>query len=76
MFNGTNLTLSSDVDQDTRKHDTQESKEVSPFPAGDHKAARNRQDSIIKTNMICNLQKKDPQKTLRLGTVSKPHWRA
>ena len=30
---------------------TQESQEVSPFPAGDHKAARNRQDSITKTNM-------------------------
>ena len=30
----------------TRKHHKQESKEVSPFPAGDHKAARNRQDSM------------------------------
>ena len=30
---------------------TQESQEISPFPAGDHKAARNRQDSITKTNM-------------------------
>ena len=26
-------------------------KEVSPFPAGDHKAARNRQDSITKIKM-------------------------
>ena len=31
-------------DKDTRKHHTRESQEVSPFPAGDHKAARNRQD--------------------------------
>ena len=30
---------------------TQESQEVSPFSAGDHKAARNRQDSIIKSNV-------------------------
>ena len=35
----------------TRKHNTQESQEVSPYPAGDHKAARNRQDSKTKTNM-------------------------
>ena len=37
----------------TRKHHIQESPEVSPFPAGDHKAARHRQDSIMaKTNTI------------------------
>ena len=35
----------------TRKNPTHESQGVSPFPAGDHKAARNRLDSIIKTNM-------------------------
>ena len=29
-------------DKNTRKHTTQDSQEVSPFPAGDHKAARNR----------------------------------
>ena len=34
-------------DRNTRKHHSQESQDVSPFPAGDHKAARNRQDSII-----------------------------
>ena len=34
-------------DKNNRKHNSQESKEVSPFPAGDHKAARNRQGSII-----------------------------
>ena len=32
-------------DNNTRKHYSQESPEVSPFPAGDHKAAMNRQDS-------------------------------
>ena len=47
MFNGTNLILSSDMDQDTygkmtkntRKHNTQESQVASLFPAGDHKKA-------------------------------------
>ena len=44
MFDGTKLTLSSEVNQDlhmesdktTRKHNMQESQEVSPFPAGGH----------------------------------------
>ena len=52
MFNGTNITLSSDVDKDAygkvTKYNTQESQEVRPFPAGDNKAARNIQDSINK----------------------------
>ena len=30
---------------------TQEGREVSPFPGGDHKAVRNRQGSMIKTNV-------------------------
>ena len=38
--------------QNTRNHHTQESQEVNHFPAGDQKAARNRQDSITKTNTI------------------------
>ena len=38
-------------DKNTRKHHTQERQDVSPFPAGDHKAARKRQGSIIKTNV-------------------------
>ena len=42
---------------------------VSPFPAGDHKAARNRQDSIIKTDMKSN-DEKDPQKSVKLV----PEW--
>ena len=33
-------------DKNTRKHQIQENQEVSPFPAGDHKVARNRQDSM------------------------------
>ena len=37
-------------DKNTKRH-TQENQDVSPFPAGDHKAARNRQNSIIKTNV-------------------------
>ena len=32
--------------QNTRKRHKQESQEVSPFPAGDHKVTRNRQDSM------------------------------
>ena len=46
MFYGANLTLDSFVDQDTfgnaTKHNTHDSQEVSPFPAGDHKATKNR----------------------------------
>ena len=37
-------------DENTIKHHTQESQEVSPFPAGDHKATKNREDSMAKTN--------------------------
>ena len=32
-------------------HNIQERQEVNPFPGGDLKAARNRQDSITKINM-------------------------
>ena len=37
-------------DKNTRKHHIQESPEVSPFPTGDHKAARNRHGCMAKTN--------------------------
>ena len=37
-------------DKNTIKHHTQEGQEVNPFPVGDHEAARNKQDSITKTN--------------------------
>ena len=42
-------------DKNTRKHHIQESQEVSPFRAGDHKAAMSRQDSMSKTNTKLNL---------------------
>ena len=49
QFHGPNLTLDSDVDQDTfgkvTKHNTHDSQEVRPFPAGDHKATTNRLDT-------------------------------
>ena len=42
------------VTKNTNKHHTQESQEVSPFPASDHKAARNTQDSKTKINKNTN----------------------
>ena len=55
---------------------TNESQEVSPFPAGDHKAHINRRaQNIANTRQNTNI--KDPQKKYRLGTVSKIfYWRA
>ena len=47
---------------------TNKSQEVSPFPAGDHKAARNRYESMRNTRHI---NTNDPQKKYCLGTVSK-----
>ena len=44
---------------------TNENQEVSPFPAGDHKASINAKQTQDRTNM------NDPQKKYRLGTVSK-----
>ena len=38
-------------DKNTRKHNTQENQVISSFPTGDHKAARNRRDSIPRINM-------------------------
>ena len=65
MPNGTILILSHDADQDeygeketnTRKRNAQESQGVSSFPAGDHNATRNTQDSTTKTNMKHKHQK-------------------
>ena len=37
-------------DINRRKHHTQERQKVSPFPAGDNKAVRNRQDIMTKAN--------------------------
>ena len=54
---------------------TNESQEVSPFPAGDHKAHINRRSQRhCKHKTEKNI--KDPQKKNRLGTVSKIfYWR-
>ena len=49
---------------------TNESQEVSPFPAGDHKAHINRRAQNI-ANTRQNKNIKDPQQKYRLGTVSK-----
>ena len=55
---------------------TNESQEVSPFPAGDHKAHINRRAQNI-ANTRQNKNIKDPQKKYRLGTVSRIfYWRA
>ena len=55
---------------------TNESQEVSPFPADDHEAHINRRaQNIANTRQNNNI--KDPQKKYRLGTVSKIfYWRA
>ena len=53
---------------------TNESQEVSPFPAGDHKAHINRRTQRHSKHKT---EKKDPQKKYRLETVSKIfYWRA
>ena len=55
---------------------TNKGQEVSPFPAGDHKAHINRCAQRQK-NTRQNKNIKDPQKMYRLGTVSKIfYWRA
>ena len=56
------------VTKNTRKHHIEESQEVSPlnFPAGGHKAAMNRQESMTKRNIN---NKNDPLKNHRLGTL-------
>ena len=52
------------------KHITyKRAQEVSPFSVGDHKAARNRQDSMAKTKTK-HKQQKDPHIEHCLGTVS------
>ena len=49
-------------DKINNKRHIQESQVVNPFPAGDHKAARRKQDNMAKTNT---------KKEYHLGTVSK-----
>ena len=56
---------------------TNESQEVSPFPAGDHKAHKNRRAHKGIANARQKKNIKDPQKKYRLGTVSKIfYWMA
>ena len=64
-------------DKSMRKHKTQDSQKISPFPAGDYKASRNRQDSITDINMKHKYQK-DPQKKLchRITASKQIHWMA
>ena len=54
QFYGANLAFNFNVNQDVFgkviKHNTHDNQGASPFPAGDHKATRNRQD-------ICSLWK-------------------
>ena len=54
---------------------TNESQEVSPFPAGDQRAHINRRAQRPSKHKAENIN--DPQKKYRLGTVSKVfYWRA
>ena len=62
------LEMQSDLDHNTRKHHIQESHEVSPFQAADHKDTMNRQKAC-QTRNINN--KNDPQNKHPLGIVSK-----
>ena len=58
-------------DKNTRRHHTHESQEISPFRAGDHKAARNTKYTTTKTTMKHKNKNDSIQKKHRLGTVSK-----
>ena len=48
-------------DKNTRNHHIQESQGASPFPAGDHKATRNRKDSMTKTKIVSEYDQEIPQ---------------
>ena len=64
--------LTQDTTRDRYKNTiniTNKSQEVSPFPAGDHKAAMSRHESMRNTRH--KNPTNDPQKKQRLGTVSK-----
>ena len=62
--------LTQDTNGKVTKSQLDESQEVSPFPAGDHKAHINRRAQ----NTRQNKNMKDPQKKYCLGTVSKILW--
>ena len=62
-----------ECDKNTRKHHTHESQEASPFPAGDHNAAKNRQESMTDTNK--NKIKKIHKRSTALERSEKSfHW--
>ena len=46
-------------DKNTRKHHIQKCQEVSPFPAGNHKAAMNRHDSMTDMKQITKRSQKE-----------------
>ena len=58
QFHGANFAFNLDVDNDTfgkvTKHNKYDSQEVSPFPAGDHKATTKKHDTTTHTNMKHN----------------------
>ena len=54
---------------------TNESQEVSPFPAGDHKAHINRRSQRHSKHKTEKKNIEDPQKKYRLETVSKTFYR-
>ena len=57
-------------DKITRKCHTQESQDLSPFPADAQMGARNSESSMMKITRT-KADKKDPQKKHHLGAVSK-----
>ena len=63
-------------DKNTRKHLIQESQEVSPFPAGDHKAATNRQDSMTDTKHKYLTNGIHKRSTALERSVNNFYWRA
>ena len=54
--------------ESNKKYNKHHKQEVSPFPAGDHKAAMNRRERM---RIAIHKNTNDPQKKYRLGTVSK-----
>ena len=61
------LTQNSTRESDKNTNTTKKEQEVSPFPAGDYKAAMNRHKSMTNTDIN---KINDPQKKYRLASVS------
>ena len=62
--------------QNTRKHNTHDSQDVGPFPAGNHKAERNRHESSTHTKMKHNLQKRIIEEAPPLNSQWNIYWKA